>query len=93
MNEKTMYWTTKEAAEKFLEMTGKEKYTNGRTFYLPKGIYYLRHGEYAKPNYIIRKTKKGYKIKIIYKYYYNTYNAPKDHDLTEIEVACEEANK
>lgn len=45
--------------------------------YIPKGIYYLAHGEHAKPTYTPRRYKDGWGIRVDYNYYYGTFNAPK----------------
>ena len=53
------------------------------------GRYTLRHGEYDRPEYIIRKEKgaDSYYIYVRYHYYNNTINAPKDGRMPEDELA------
>lgn len=50
------------------------------------GIYYLNHGEYARPTYSVVKYRDGYAVKVSYYYYSGTFYAPKNHLLTLEEV-------
>lgn len=50
------------------------------------GIYYLNHGEYARPKFGAVKYRDGYAVKVSYYYYRGTFYAPKNHLLTSDEV-------
>ena len=50
------------------------------------GIYYLSHGEYARPMYSVVKYRDGYAVKASYFYYPGTFYAPKNHLLTSEEI-------
>lgn len=50
------------------------------------GVYYLNHGEYARPTYSVVKYRDGYAVKVSYFYYRGTFYAPKNHLLTSDEV-------
>lgn len=51
---------------------------------LNEGIYYLSHGEYARPQYTARKLRNGNRYYIYARRYYyaGTFNAPKSGALT-----------
>lgn len=49
-------WDSKEKAQAFLERQGIKKVENA-SFYAYEGTYYLRHNEYGRPQYEIRKCK------------------------------------
>lgn len=49
------------------------------------GIYYLRHGEEARPTYSVVKYRDGYAVKVTYCYQRGTFYAPKNHLLTSEE--------
>ena len=50
------------------------------------GVYYLNHGEYARPTYSVVKYRDGYAVKVSYFYYRGTFYAQKNHLLTSDEV-------
>lgn len=50
------------------------------------GVYYLNHGEEARPIYKAVKYRDGYAVKVTYCYQRGTFYAPKNHLLTSEEV-------
>lgn len=76
---------TKMDCEKLLKSKGFVRGNKG-IWYRP-GVYELRHGEYASPNYYVRHRSRGeFGIKVEYFYYPGTFNAPEDHFLTGEEI-------
>ena len=45
------------------------------------GVYYLNHGEYARPVYSVRRYKDGWGIHVKHFYYYGTLYVPSDGRL------------
>lgn len=76
---------TKQELKDLLTDAGYVEYNNKWT---KDGRYTLRHGEYERPEYIIRKERNGnnYYIYVRYYYYSNTINAPKDGRMSEDEI-------
>lgn len=50
------------------------------------GVYYLNHGEYARPTYSVVKYRDGYAVKVSYFFYRGTFYSPKNHLLTSEEI-------
>ena len=69
-------FTTKQDAINWLEANGFEWMDNG-SFYRP-GTYYLRHGEYERPDYTPRRYKDGWGIHAKHYYFSGTLYAPED---------------
>lgn len=69
---------SKQAVIDYLRELPELTWLESRQCALPAGIYYLSHGEYAKPTYCPRKYKDGWGVHVKYHYYYGTFHAPKD---------------
>jgi hypothetical protein len=68
-------YTTKQEAEAALVAAGLAKI--GNNLYAHSGTWYLRHGEYAAPDYSIRKVRGGFGIFRKVYFYRGTLNAPR----------------
>ena len=71
-----LVFETKRAAVEFL--TTQKYLTEDNGVYIPRGTYYLAHGEKCQPEFKAVRYKDGWGIKKIHFYYYNTLHAPKD---------------
>ena len=71
-----LYFDTKSVANDFLEK--QKNLYNHNNGYSQKGIYYLSHGEYSKPDFKPVHYKDGWGIKKIHYFYDGTLNAPQD---------------
>lgn len=49
------------------------------------GMYVCSHGEFARPEYVLRRYKDGWGVKIIYYYYCGTLFAPKDRRCVKLD--------
>lgn len=49
------------------------------------GMYVYSHGEFARPEYVLRRYKDGWGVKIIYYYFYNILFAPKDRRCVKLD--------
>ena len=76
-----MTFATKKQLTDWLEMNFYIKDNNGN-YYWP-GTYYLRHGEYERPEYAARRYKDGWSLYARYYYYQGTFNAPEDGRVSE----------
>jgi len=74
---KLTFKTKQDAIDYLTDEEGFELLEDGVTF-MWGGTYYLKHGEYAQPEYCVRRYKDGWGIKAVYHYYAGTFNAPKD---------------
>jgi hypothetical protein len=73
---------TKQELKDLLIAAGYIEY-NGK--FTKDGVYTLNHGEYSRPEYVIRKEKGADSYYIYVRYYYNnnTINAPKDGRMSD----------
>lgn len=81
---------TKKEAEKFLHDNPHLDYYEGsRTLeqsWEQKGRYYTySRGEYCRPDYVLRRYKDGWGVKIRYYYYCDTLFAPKDRRCVKLD--------
>jgi hypothetical protein len=76
---------TKQELKDLLIAAGYIEYSTISSAWTKEGRYTLNHGEYSRPEYIIRKEKcaDSYYIYVRYYYYNNTINAPKDGRMSD----------
>ena len=79
--------TKKEAAE-FLHNKKLCYYEGSKTqeqSWSVSGMYVCSHGEFARPEYVLRRYKDGWGIKKRYFYYYSTLFAPKNRRAVQLD--------
>ena len=82
-----MIFSTRAEALNFLKGIYDFMSKDGKTFF-NKGVYFLRYGEYDRPDYVVRKFrgKEEYGIKKITYYYPNTYTRDVTRFLNDEEL-------
>ena len=73
---------TKREAIEFLRSVEELEEGEPGVFY-ETGAYYLSHGEYARPDYRVRRYKDGWGVHVTYYYYPGTLYAPEDGRLED----------
>lgn len=81
--------TKKEAAE-FMHSNSRLKYHKGIESVFEQtwsfsGQYTCSQGEYARPDFVLRRYKDGWGIKIIYYYFHSTLFPPKDRRAVQLD--------
>ena len=76
---KTLSFPTKADALRYLRSIPElEESTQRPGVFWRRGLYYLNHGEYSRPEYSVRRYKDGWGIHAAYFYYAGTLYAPRD---------------
>ena len=81
-DDQVISFSTKKEAVEFMHSKNLwyfEGYASQEQAWSYSGAYLLSKGEFARPEYVIRRYKDGWGIKIIYFYKYDTLYVPKDH--------------
>lgn len=87
-DDQVLSFSTKKEAAEFLHNKKLCYYEGSRTreqFWSVSGMYVYSHGEFARPEYVLRRYKDGWGIKIIYYYYCDTLFAPKDRRCVKLD--------
>lgn len=88
-DDQVISFSTKKEAAEFLHNNKKLCYYEGsknlEQSWSVSGVYVCSHGEFARPEYVLRRYKDGWGVKIIYYYYYNTLFAPKDRRCVKLD--------
>jgi hypothetical protein len=78
---KLSFATKKEALEYLRSIPQLEESAKCPGVFARKGTYYLWHGEYARPDYRVRRYKDGWGVHVKHYYYAGTLYAPEDGRL------------
>ena len=88
-DDQVLSFKTKKEAVEFMHNNKKLCYYEGsknlEQAWSVSGMYVYSHGEFARPEYVVRRYKDGWGIKIIYFYDYDILYAPKDRRAVKLD--------
>ena len=87
-DDQTLSFNTKKEAVEFMHSKKLRYYEGSKTSeqaWTVSGVYVCSHGEYARPEYVVRRYKDGWGVKVLYYYFTNTLFAPKDRRAVKLD--------